>query len=159
MDNIYNFLDSNNITYKRYDHKAVFTVEESKKLSPKMNGVSTKNLFLRDKKGVRHFLLTVPEDKNIDLKTLSNKIDSSRLSFASPERLKEYLCIEPGAVSLLALVNDVEKNVEVFIDKNIWIEKSILCHPLVNTSTLEIPIGDMEKFLEETGHGINLVDL
>ena len=159
MGDIYNFLDSNKVSYKRYDHKAVFTVEESKIHSPQINGVSTKNLFLRDKKGSRHFLITLPEDKKIDLKVLSNKLESSRLSFASPERLNKYLRIEPGAVSLLALTNDTDKNVEVYIDKDIWTEKSILCHPLVNTSTLQIPIEDMEKFLKETGHGLNLIDL
>ena len=159
MGEIYNYLDSNKVSYRRYDHKAVFTVEESKIHTPQMDGASTKNLFLRDKKGSRHFLITLPEDKKIDLKILSNKLDTSRLSFASPERLKKYLSIEPGAVSLLALVNDIDKDVEAYIDKVIWEEKSILCHPLVNTSTLQIPIGDMEKFLKKTGHGINLIDL
>ena len=159
MGDIYNYLDLNEVSYKRYDHKAVFTVEESKIYSPNMNGAATKNLFLRDKNGSRHFLITLPEDKKIDLKILSNKLDSSRLSFASPERLKKYLSIEPGSVSLLALANDEDKNVEAYIDKVIWREKSILCHPLVNTSTLQIPIDDMEKFLIKTGHGLNLIDL
>ena len=159
MKDIYDFLESKKVIFKRYDHKAVFTVEESKKHSPEMNGVSTKNLFLRDKKGSRHFLVTAPEDKKIDLKNLSNLFNSTRLSFASPERLKKYLCIDPGAVSLLALANDEDKNVEAYIDKVIWGEKSILCHPLVNTSTLQIPIDDMEKFLIKTGHGLNLIDL
>ena len=159
MGDIYNYLDLNEVSYKRYDHKAVFTVEESKIYSPNMNGAATKNLFLRDKNGSRHFLITLPEDKKIDLKILSNKLKSSRLSFASPERLKKYLSIEPGSVSLLALANDEDKNVEAYIDKVIWREKSILCHPLVNTSTLQIPIDDMEKFLIKTGHGLNLIDL
>ena len=159
MGDIYNYLDLNEVSYKRYDHKAVFTVEESKIYSPNMNGAATKNLFLRDKNGSRHFLITLPEDKKIDLKILSNKLNSSRLSFASPERLKKYLSIEPGSVSLLALANDEDKNVEAYIDKVIWREKSILCHPLVNTSTLQIPIDDMEKFLIKTGHGLNLIDL
>ena len=159
MRDIYEFLEENEIGYERHDHEAVFTVEESKQLSPELEGASTKNLFLRDKKGSRHFLITLPEDKKIDIKILSSKLETSRLSFASPERLKKYLSIEPGSVSLLALANDEDKNVEVYIDKVIWREKSILCHPLVNTSTLQIPIDDMEKFLIKTGHGLNLIDL
>ena len=159
MEDIYSFLESNNIAYESHDHKAVFTVEESKKYSPELDGTSTKNLFLRDKKGTRHFLITLPEDKNVDLKELSYKLDSSRLSFASPERLKKYLGIEPGSVSLLALANDEMKNVEAYIDKEIWNGESILCHPLVNTSTLVINIRDMEKFLNITGHGTNLIDI
>ncbi|HIB44877.1 MAG TPA: prolyl-tRNA synthetase associated domain-containing protein, partial [Candidatus Lambdaproteobacteria bacterium] len=131
MTDIYEFLESHKISYERHDHPAVFTVEESKRLSPELDGASTKNLFLRDKKGSRHFLVTVPEDKKVDLKTLSSALDSSRLSFASPERLKTHLGIEPGSVSLLAVLNDTEKNVEVFIDQEIWEDEAILCHPLV----------------------------
>ena len=159
MEDIYNFLESNDVAYERHDHKAVYTVDESKKYSPKLDGASTKNLFLRDRKGIRHFLIALPEDKNVDLKKLSKKLVSSRLSFASPERLKKYLGIEPGSVSLLALANDDMKNVEAYIDKDIWCQKSILCHPLVNTSTLIINIGDMEKFLKITGHEINFIDI
>ena len=102
MRDIYEFLEGNEVGYERHDHEAVFTVEESKQLSPELEGASTKNLFLRDKKGSRHFLVTVQEDKQIDLKALSGKLDSSRLSFASPERLKTLLGIAPGSVSLLA---------------------------------------------------------
>ena len=156
---IYEFLEENEIGYERHDHEAVFTVEESKQLSPELEGASTKNLFLRDKKGSRHFLVTVQEDKQIDLKALSGKLDSSRLSFASPERLKTHLGIEPGSVSLLALANDHDKKVEAFIDKDIWQEEAILCHPLVNTSTLVIPRKDMGQFLEKTGHGVKLIEI
>ena len=159
MNNIYEFLKKNQVKYERHDHEAVFTVEESKKFSPKLDGASTKNLFLRDKRGTRHFLVTVPEDKIVNLKMLSAKLNSSRLSFASPERLKSHLGIEPGSVSLLALVNDREKNVEAFIDKDIWKEEAILCHPLVNTSTLVIQREYMGQFLEKTGHGIKLIEV
>ena len=159
MTDIYEFLDANNVSYERHDHQAVFTVEESKILSPELNGASTKNLFLRDKKGLRHFLVTVLEDKKVDLKALSYVLDSSRLSFASPERLKKHLGIEPGSVSLLALMKDSENNVEVFIDKEIWEDEAILCHPLVNTSTLVVPHKDMKSFLEKTGHGVRLIEV
>ena len=159
MTDIYEFLDANNVSCERHDHPAVFTVDESKKLSPELNGASTKNLFLRDKKGIRHFLVTVPENKKVDLKALSSVLDSSRLSFASPERLKTHLGIEPGSVSLLALANDTENNVEAFIDQEIWEDEAILCHPLVNTSTLVVPRKDMKLFLEKTGHGVRLIEV
>ena len=156
---IYEFLDSKNISYERHDHPAVFTVKEAKLLSPKLAGAATKNIFLRDKKGSRHFLVTVPQDKQMDLKALSLALDSSRLSFGSPESLKTHLGIEPGSVSLLALVNDTENNVEVFIDREIWEDTAILCHPLVNTSTLVIPRESMERFLEKTGHRVQLIEV
>ena len=159
MIDIYNFLDSIDVSYERFDHAAVFTVSEAKRLSPEMNGASTKNLFLRDKKGIRHFLVTVPQDKQVDLKELSSILEASRLSFASPDRLKTYLGIDPGSVSLLALLNDSEKKVEVFIDNELWDAETILCHPLVNTSTLAVPRDGIKQFLEKTGHTLRLVEV
>ena len=147
------------MSYERFDHPAVYTVSEAKKLSPEMDGASTKNLFLRDKKGIRHFLVVVPQDKQVDLKELSSILEVSRLSFASPDRLKKYLGIEPGSVSILALLNDPEKTVEVFVDNELWNAEIILCHPLVNTSTLAITRDGIKQFLEKTGHNLMLVEI
>ncbi len=147
------------MSYERFDHPAVYTVSEAKKLSPEMDGASTKNLFLRDKKGIRHFLVVVPQDKQVDLKELSSILEASRLSFASPDRLKKYLGIEPGSVSILALLNDPEKTVEVFVDNELWNAEIILCHPLVNTSTLAITRDGIKQFLEKTGHNLMLVEI
>ena len=159
MTDIYKFLDSINVSYERFDHPAVYTVSEAKKLSPEMDGASTKNLFLRDKKGIRHFLVVLPQDKQVDLKELSYKLEASRLSFASPDRLNKYLGIEPGSVSILALLNDPEKTVEVFVDNELWNAEIILCHPLVNTSTLAITRDGIKQFLEKTGHNLMLVEI
>ena len=159
MTDIYKFLDSINVSYERFDHPAVYTVSEAKKLSPEMDGASTKNLFLRDKKGIRHFLVVVPQDKQVDLKELSSILEASRLSFASPDRMKRYLGIEPGSVSILALLNDPEKTVEVFVDNELWNAEIILCHPLVNTSTLAITRDGIKQFLEKTGHNLMLVEI
>ena len=159
MTDIYKFLDSINVSYERFDHPAVYTVSEAKKLSPEMDGASTKNLFLRDKKGIRHFLVVVPQDKQVDLKELSSILEASRLSFASPDRLKKYLGIEPGSVSILALLNDPEKTVEIFVDNELWNAEIILCHPLVNTSTLAITRDGIKQFLEKTGHNLMLVEI
>ena len=159
MTDIYKFLDSINVSYERFDHPAVYTVSEAKKLSPEMDGASPKNLFLRDKKGIRHFLVVVPQDKQVDLKELSSILEASRLSFASPDRLKKYLGIEPGSVSILALLNDPEKTVEVFVDNELWNAEIILCHPLVNTSTLAITRDGIKQFLEKTGHNLMLVEI
>ena len=159
MTDIYKFLDTIEVSYERFDHPAVYTVSEAKKLSPEMDGASTKNLFLRDKKGIRHFLVVVPQDKQVDLKELSSILEASRLSFASPDRLKKYLGIEPGSVSILALLNDPEKTVEVFVDNELWNAEIILCHPLVNTSTLAITRDGIKQFLEKTGHNLMLVEI
>jgi len=93
----------------------------------------------------------------VDLKRVSEVAESSKLSFGSADRLKKHLGIEPGSVSLLALYNDPDGQVEVLIDKDLWQEEALLCHPLQNTSTLRVPRQDMERFFQATGHNFQLV--
>lgn len=149
---IYIFLTQHAIPYQRVDHPAVYTCEQAERLVPPMPGADTKNLLVRDKKGRRHFLVVVGYDKAVDLKSLAESLGVNGLGFASPERLSKYLGIEPGAVSLLAIVNDTEGAVEVILDKDLWQADVLKCHPLVNTSTLAIRRTDIEKLLTVTGH-------
>lgn len=149
---IYHFLDSHSIPYERVDHPAVYTCEQAEQLVPPMPGTDTKNLLVRDKKGRRHFLVVVGYEKTVELKALSLLLNVNGLSFASPERLMKYLGIEPGSVSLLAIVNDSECAVEVIVDEKIWQADVLKCHPLVNTSTLAIRRIDIEKILMATAH-------
>ncbi|MEK7524702.1 MAG: prolyl-tRNA synthetase associated domain-containing protein [Patescibacteria group bacterium] len=159
MSDIYSFLQEHGITYERFDHPAVFTCEESEKLCPDMPGNPTKNLFLRDKNGGRHFLVSVGHDKSADLKKLKDLLGVSKLSFASPERLKQFLGVEPGSVTLFGLMNDKDHKVEVIIDKNLWDGQLLQCHPLVNTATLAIPQAEMKKFLELTRHAFQILEV
>src|SRR5207237_7600111 len=100
------FLARHGIEAKRVEHPPVMTVEESERLVPPLPGSKTKNLFLRDKKGARHFLATVPHDLAVDLTALGVNLGAGRLGFASAQRMQVHLGITPGSVSLLALVND-----------------------------------------------------
>ncbi|MBI2636275.1 prolyl-tRNA synthetase associated domain-containing protein [Candidatus Peregrinibacteria bacterium] len=156
---IYAFLESHGITYQRFNHPAVFTCEQANELRMPMPGKDTKNLFLRDEKGKRHFLVSVGHEKQVDIKALKTILDTQKLSFASPERLKTYLGVEPGAVTLLGLINDSGHAVEIFIDEAVWNAEAICCHPLVNTATLCIPHSGMELFLSATGHTAHVVDI
>src|ERR1043166_4794364 len=113
MTDLERFLAQHRIDAQRFDHPPVMTVEESERLVPKLPGAKTKNLFLRDKKGARHFLVTVRHDLAVDLNALGAVLGVGRLGFASPERLAKYLGITPGSVSLLALVNDQQGGVEL----------------------------------------------
>lgn len=153
------FLDARGIAYERTDHPAVFTVDEARRLVPVLPGAPTKNLFLRDQKGQRHFLVVVGHDTSVDLKALAPVIGSSKLSLGSAERLEARLGIEPGAVSLLALVNDPTHEVELVVDRALWQADALLCHPLVNTATLVIPKREVERFLLATGHTARIVDV
>ena len=151
---IYNFLDQHGIQYERFDHPAVFTCEQVNEFIPDLPGTKTKNLFLCDDKGRRHFLVVVSDTQQIDLKQLSKAIGVKKMRFASSRRLSHYLGLEPGAVTLLGLANDSDKEVGVIIDEAIWNAPSIQCHPLVNTSTLVIPQKDVRRFLGATRHEV-----
>ncbi|MDR4946104.1 YbaK/EbsC family protein [Neobacillus cucumis] len=103
---VYDILEKLTISFKRYEHVAVFTVEEIRNLDIAIPGGHTKNLFLRNRKGDKHFFVIISEDKDVDLKRLSRLIDSTPLSFGSPERLNKYLKVYPGAVGAFGLIND-----------------------------------------------------
>jgi len=153
------FLARHDIQASRHEHPPVMTVEESERLVPKLPGAKTKNLFLRDKKGARHFLVTVPHDVAVDLNALGSHIGAGRLGFASPERLQRHLGITPGSVSLLALVNDSEHAVEFILDRALWEADAVHAHPLVNSATLVIPHAALERFLAATGHSPRIIDV
>ncbi|MBM3906589.1 MAG: prolyl-tRNA synthetase associated domain-containing protein [Gemmatimonadetes bacterium] len=153
------FLSSLGITCPRVEHPPVATIEDVERLVPPLAGAPTKNLFLRDKKGHRQALVVVGANKPVDLRALASSTGFERPSFGSADRLKRCLGIEPGCVSLLALVNDPGHAVEVFIDRDIWAAEAFHCHPLVNTATLSVTHADAERFVAATGHAIRVVDI
>jgi Ala-tRNA(Pro) deacylase len=153
------WLREHGITAPRHEHAAVMTVDESERLVPPLPGAKTKNLFLRDRKGRRHFLVTVPHNLTVDLKQLSTVVGASALGFASPERLLNYLGITPGSVSLLALCYDTGGRVEFVIDRALWTAPALQAHPLVNTATMILSHDDLERFVKATGHAPRIVDV
>jgi len=159
MDDFYQFLAENRIDYERHDHPPVYTVEEASRLVPALPAAKTKNLFLRDKKGLQHFLVVVPADKRVDLKALPRVLGSNRLSFGSADRLKKFLDVEPGAVTLFAIFNDPNNVVELIVDESLWHAEAFQFHPLVNTSTLVISRENLKRFIAKTGHEMRLVDV
>ena len=157
--NIDDFLRRLGIAAARHEHAAVMTVEESEQLVPPLPGAKTKNLFLRDKKGARHFLVTVPATRTVDLNALGAVLSTGRLGFASPERLHRHLAIAPGSVSLLALVNDTARAVEFVLDRSLWEAEAVHAHPLTNTATVILAHADLEAFLRATGHVPRVIDV
>lgn len=158
-ESLYAFLTEHQIVCQRWNHPAVFTVEQVDRLALELPGFHTKNLFLRDKKATRLILLVVRGDKAINLKEAASKVGVNNLSFASSERLQQNLGINPGSVSVLALINDVDHHVEVVFDREAWEATAITAHPLINTSTLVISHADLVSFLLLSGHKPRLIEL
>ena len=156
---IYSILDDLSIQYEKIEHAPVYTSEQARQLVPHQGAASAKNLFLKDKKGKNHYLLVFDDQKILEINKLADQIGSSRLSLASVERLKNHLGVDPGAVSLLALINDPDQKVQLLFDQDVWDKESLQCHPLKNTETLVIAMSDIKRFLEHVGHKPGLVEI
>ena len=144
----YTYLKEQNIKYLHFSHPAVYTVEEADRLLIDTPGARTKNLFISDERKQNFFLLWTLGNKQVDFKTLGKQQNLGKPRFASPEKLMEYLGIEPGAVSILTLINDQDKNVTLLIDEDLWQQDSFQCHPLVNMATIVLSKEDILKFLK-----------
>lgn len=149
---VYAVLEELGIPYEKHAHPPVYTVEQAVAQWKGIKGAHCKNIFVRNKKGNRHYLIIVEHLKKVDLTALSKRLGQSRFSFASPERMKKYLGLEPGSVSPFGLVNDEGKEVKVIIDADLRDVESINFHPNVNTATLTIAFSDFRKFLESCGN-------
>lgn len=152
-------LAHHHIDYLRVDHPPVFTCEEAAQHVPAIVGAETKNLFLRDEKRSRYFLLGLPAHKSADLKLLAPLLGAKRLTLASADELQQMLGVSPGSVTLLATCNDVEKRVQVVVDSELWESERVLCHPLVNTTTLSILRDDLARFFALTGHALQVLNV
>jgi Ala-tRNA(Pro) deacylase len=152
-------LDALEIPYVRHEHPPVATVEEAEKHWAGLKGTHCKNLFLRNYKGNRHYLVIAPVTRGIDLRRLNAALGEDRLSFASPERLRRWLGVEPGSVSPFGLINDEGRHVQVVCDAALRSSAALGFHPNVNTATLEIALADFEKFLAWRGNAVRWLEL
>lgn len=156
---IYALLNNKSIPFTYTEHRPVYSMEELDALEIPDNAVICKNLFLRNSNGKLHFLLTVPAATPIDLKQLAASLGSSRLSFASAERLEKYLCLESGLVSPFGLLNDTSKSVIFVSSKSLPPSATIGIHPNDNTATIWLAFGDLLALLSELRVEVKLVEM
>ena len=152
---VYDFLDKLGVQYQRIDHEAAMTMEACEEIDHALGDNTTicKNLFLCNRQETDFYLLLMPGDKPFKTKDLSAQIHSARLSFANPEYMEKYLDITPGSVSVLGLMNDSEKKVQLLIDEDVMKEPYFGCHPCINTSSLKFTTEDlMQKIIPALEH-------
>ena len=156
----YDFLDDLGIEYKRTDHEPANNMEACNEIDAVLGVIICKNLFLCNRQKTSFYLLMMPGDKKFKTKELSSQINSSRLSFADAEDMLKYLDIEPGAVSIMGLMNDTDHQVKLLIDEDVLEGEYLGCHPCVCTSSLKMKTADVvNKFLPATGHTFKTVHL
>ncbi len=156
-ENILARLKELSVDYELKEHPAVFTMDELDSLKLNENNEICKNLFLRDYKGKRHALVILRGDKHADLALIRDEIDSTKLSFASDERLLKYLDVKKGSVSLLGIINDTAGAVEVYLDEDLKKLPRLGFHPNDNTATLFLSFDDAVRYVESTSHEIHFI--
>lgn len=156
---VYDRLDELGIEYERVDHPAVYTMEEMDALGIFNKGVVGKNLFLRDNKGHRHFLVFVFGDKHVNLSAIESELGIKHTSFASAERLDKYLGLKKGSVSPLGVINDVTVSVEFIIDREFKNHLCVGVHPNQNISTIWLKFDDLIKVIKSNGNKIDFINI
>lgn len=146
------FLDDNGYKYDKLEHAAVFTMEEMEAAGITSKGDVVKNLFLRNAKGDKHYLVCVEESKQVDLTKLALKLGSTKLSFGSAERLEKYLGVTQGSVSPLSILNDENHEVIVAFDQSMMGKDRIGVHPCENTATCFMSFKDLKTIIEKNGN-------
>src|SRR5499426_4475395 len=116
---VFDRLSSLGISYERFEHPPVPTVEEAEQHWAGIDATHCKNLFLRNQKGNRHYLVILLHSKRADLRAVADQIGDGKLSFASPERLMTHLGLTPGSVSPFGLINDRQQHVRVILDRDL----------------------------------------
>ena len=157
---VYDFLDSLQIDYQRVDHEAAMTMEACIAIDEALEATMCKNLLLCNRQCTDFYLLLMPGDKPFKTKELSQQIGSSRLSFAAPEYMEQFLDITPGSLSVLGLMNDNELRVKLLIDEEVLGGTYIGVHPCINTASLRLRTEDLtRKIIPAMGHTPTLVQL
>ena len=157
---VYDFLDELGVRYQRIDHEAAMSMEACAAVDEVLEATFCKNLLLCNRQCTQFYLLMIEGDKHFKTSQLSHQIGSSRLSFAAPEYMEEYLDITPGSLSILGLMNDKEQHVQLLIDEDVLKGEYIGCHPCINTSSLRLRTEDLEqKIIPAMGHEPRLVTL
>ena len=157
--NLYALLKKLNITFDYYEHPSTPTIEEAIKYWKDIEATHCKNLFFRNHKGNRHYLVIFDHRKTLNVKTLEAMLHQGKLSFASEERMAKYLGVKPGSVTPLALINDKENHVKLFIDNDIKNGERVSFHPCINTASIVIKTNDFIRFLQHTRSEVKWLNL
>jgi Ala-tRNA(Pro) deacylase len=157
QDLVYRTLDALGIHYKTFHHPPVFTGDDAAEHWKGIPGTPVKNLFLRNKKGNRHYLVILAVDKQADLRQLVRIIGDDRLSFGSPDRLMANLGVKPGSVSPFGLIHDSDAVVRVIVDDDLRAADRLIFHPNDNTASVTISFSDFERFLASTKNHVRWV--
>ena len=158
-DEVKEYLNSMGIQFKIVEHEPVYTTEEADKYIEGYDGVRTKTMFICNKKKTNYYMIIMDDSKRLDMNKFKEIVSEKQMKMASEEALNQKLGIKPGMVSPFGLLNNDEKDVKIYMDKEIITEEIMTFHPNDNTKTLFITTNDLFKYLENIGYEINIIEL
>ena len=156
---LYELLERLSIQFEYHEHPPISTIEAAKIHWKDYNSGRCKNIFFRNHKGNRHYLVILEHLRQLNIKDLEKRLRQGKLTFSSDKRLKKYLGVEPGSVTPFGLINDKEKHVHLFIDEKLNEFDRLAFHPNINTASLVVSKSDFLKFLEYTGNTYEFIKL
>lgn len=158
-EKLYQLLEQLNIPFEYLEHPAAPTIEIAKQYWMGHDARHCKNLFFRNHKGNRHYLVILDCEQDMDIHSIEKQLHQGKLSFASPERMVKYLGVTPGSVTPFGLMNDEEHHVSVFLDKNLQKAGRLSFHPCINTASLIISKDDFLRFMNYTQNRYEWIEL
>ncbi|WP_047444904.1 prolyl-tRNA synthetase associated domain-containing protein [Alistipes sp. ZOR0009] len=156
---LYKILELLNIGFEYHEHPEAPTIEIAMQYWDGLDSTHCKNLFFRNHKGNKHYLVLLECSQALDIHDLEKRLKQGKISFASPERMAKYLGVKPGSVTPFGLINDKDRHVHVFIDQNLQNAERLSFHPLVNTASLIIKKDDLVRFLEHQGNSYEFIEM
>ncbi len=159
QEKVLDILNQLGINYELYEHKPLPTIEIAMEVWKDIKCTHCKNLFFRNHKGNRHYLVILESNHKLDIHDLEKRLKQGKISFASQRRMDKYLGVNAGSVSPFGLINDTENHVHLFLDKNLLAADKISFHPNVNTASVVIRFDDFKKYLDWTGNGYEFMEL
>jgi len=156
---LYEILDRLGIRFEYHEHPPAPTIEEAMKYWKDLRATHCKNIFFRNHKGNRHYLVILEHRQNMGIHDLEKRLHQGKLTFASPQRMQRYLGVEPGSVTPFGLINDREHHVHLFLDENLKNSERISFHPCINTASIITDYKDFIRYLEWVGNSYEYVRL
>ncbi len=158
-EQVIELLEQLGIPFDLHEHPPVPTVEEALPYWDKIDATHCKNLFFRNHKGNRHYLVILRHDRQLAIRDLEQRLRQGKISFASPQRMERYLGLGGGSVSVFGLINDRENHVHLFLDDALKSAQRISFHPNENSATVVISFNSFLKFLEWSGNSYEFISL
>ena len=158
-EKVIDFLESENIAYEITEHEPVYTMDDMVREGLHQLGTLCKNLFIRDAKGKKHFLILADNDTKVDLRELGAKLEAGKVSFASAERLEKYLGVTAGCVSPFGVLNDAEHCVTVVLDKKLEGKERLGVHPNEHNATVWISFDALRSAIEKIGNKVVVMEI